>query len=52
VKITVECAKCGAENNIDIRDAVKAIIESADRNFIFVGFLCTECGEAEEADED
>ncbi len=49
MKVTVECSKCGTANRIDACDAVRAVIEAADHDSIFAGFLCTECGEAEEA---
>ncbi|MBS3885744.1 MAG: hypothetical protein KGZ56_01685 [Dethiobacter sp.] len=48
MQVTVECSRCGTANRVDACDAVRAVIEAADRDSIFAGFLCTECGEAEE----
>lgn len=50
--VTVECAHCGAETQMDICGAVKAIIEAAEHRSIFGGFLCTQCGETDEDAED
>ena len=48
MQVTIECSKCGTANRVDACDAVRAVIEAADRDSIFAGFLCTECCEAEE----
>lgn len=50
MKVTVECGKCGAETQIDICDTIRAIIEAAEHASIFGGFLCTDCGEADNED--
>ena len=49
MQVTIECSKCGTANRVDVSNAVRAVIEAADRDSIFAGFLCTACGEAEEA---
>lgn len=50
MKVTVECTKCGNEITIDICNAVRAVIEAAEHKSIYAGFLCTECGEADDED--
>lgn len=45
--VTVECANCKADTKFDLGLAVKAIIDAAEYQTIFGGFLCTECGEVD-----
>jgi hypothetical protein len=47
VKLSVECGKCGAETEIGLSGAIRAIVEAAEHTSIFGGFLCTDCGEAD-----
>ena len=51
MKITVECAVCGKQTEIKVCDAICAIVEAAKHESIFGGFICAECGEADDDEE-
>mgnify|MGYP001191345343 CR=1 FL=1 len=48
--VTVECQRCGRTNKIDVADAMRSVIEAAERDSIYGGFICNDCA-GEQDDE-
>jgi hypothetical protein len=45
MKIAIDCSKCGKTNEADIAFIIKTLIDCADRDSIYGGFMCADCAE-------
>jgi hypothetical protein len=50
MKVSIECANCGVPTKADVVGIIRTLIECAERDSIYGGFLCNNCAD-EESDE-
>jgi hypothetical protein len=50
MKVRVECANFGVQNKADVAGIIRTIIECAERDSIYGGFICNDCA-GEQDDE-
>mgnify|MGYP000852022565 CR=1 FL=1 len=50
MKVCVECANCGVQTKADVVGIIRTLIECAERDSIYGGFLCNDCA-GEQDDE-
>lgn len=46
--VKVECTACGVPLKIKLEDMINALIDCAERDSIFSGYMCATCGESRE----
>ncbi|MGS0764401.1 hypothetical protein [Syntrophomonas curvata] len=50
MKVNIECANCGAQTKADIVGIIRTLVDCSQRDSIYGGFLCSDCG-GQENDE-
>lgn len=48
MKICVECANCGVQTKADVVGIIRTLIECAERDSIYAGFLYNNCADEED----
>ncbi|HNX29471.1 MAG TPA: hypothetical protein PKN87_08705 [Syntrophomonadaceae bacterium] len=43
MKINIECVICGMDTKVDVVEIIGTIIECAERDSIYGGFICSDC---------
>lgn len=52
MKIAVECRDCGKAIKADLAQLIKTLVDCAEHESIYGGFMCEYCAEANHVDDD